>query len=72
MNKNVTVTKKDIVDGLKSLFPTQNPTMLVHSSLRSFGTVQGGAETVIDALFEVAGTGTVVVCHPTNNQSIVG
>ncbi|MCL2518826.1 MAG: AAC(3) family N-acetyltransferase [Oscillospiraceae bacterium] len=55
------VTKKDIVDGLKNLFPVENPTMLVHSSLKSFGTVDGGADTVIDALLEVAGMGTVVV-----------
>ena len=55
-------TKKDIVDALRSLGLSAGSTVLVHSSLSSMGWVDGGAETVIDALLEaVAPSGTVIV-----------
>lgn len=56
------VTKSDIVASLEKLGVQKGDTVLVHSSLKSFGTVMGGADTVIDALLEAAGKeGTVVV-----------
>jgi aminoglycoside 3-N-acetyltransferase len=45
------VSKADIVRGLREL-QVRPPLVAVHSSLRSFGRVQGGAETVIAALLE--------------------
>ncbi len=45
--------------------------MLVHSSLSSFGYVEGGADTVIDALLEVVGSaGTVLVPTLTGDETL--
>ena len=45
------VTKQDIIRGLKQL-EVKPPLVAAHISLKSFGQVQGGAETIIDALLE--------------------
>ena len=56
------VTKKDIIKGLKRLGLEAGDSVMVHSSLSSFGRVAGGADSVIDALLEtVGGQGTVIV-----------
>ena len=56
------LTKKDIVGALRTLGLPAGSMVLVHSSLSSMGWVEGGAETVIDALLEAAGpAGTVIV-----------
>lgn len=55
------VTKQTIIDGLDSLGLTRGDTVLVHSSLSSFGHVEGGANTVIDALIEIVGVGGTVM-----------
>lgn len=56
------VSKADIRAGLQDLGVTSGDLLLVHSSLRSFGYVQGGADAVIDALLEAVGAeGTVLV-----------
>jgi aminoglycoside N3'-acetyltransferase len=47
------VDKDDIVSGLRSLNIVPGSRIMVHSSLSSFGCVQGGAQTVIAALMEV-------------------
>ncbi|MBM4082226.1 MAG: AAC(3) family N-acetyltransferase [Planctomycetes bacterium] len=47
-----TVTKQDIVAGLQKLGVRSGDVLQVHSSLSSFGQVDGGAETVIGALVE--------------------
>ncbi len=53
-----------IVDGLRALGLEPGDDVLVHSSLSSLGQVEGGAETVCDALIETVGpAGTV--CAPT-------
>lgn len=60
------VTKKDIVDGLRELGLEAGDVLVVHSSLKSFGHVDGGADTVVDAMLEVLGKdGTLVA--PTFN-----
>ena len=57
-----TVTKKEIIQGLRRMGLKTNDHVLVHSSLGSFGKVSGGADTVIDALLKVVGPdGTVIV-----------
>lgn len=55
MNKAVDtiVTKQDIQDALNRLGITVGDIVLVHSSLKSMGHVDGGAETVIKAFLEV-------------------
>jgi len=57
-----TVTTKDIVEGLRRLGLRAGDGVMVHSSLRSFGHVEGGARAVIDALMEtVAAEGTLMM-----------
>ena len=51
MNRPI-VTKSEIVEGLKRLGVTAGDALMVHSSLKSFGYVDGGADAVIDALQE--------------------
>lgn len=51
----VHVTKKDIKEGLKKLGLKGGDIVGVHSSLSSFGYVEGGADAVIDALLETVG-----------------
>ena len=56
------VSKSRIVSGLRAVGLVAGNTVLVHSSLRSFGYVEGGADTVIDALLDVVGEdGTLVM-----------
>lgn len=56
------VDKATIRAGLEELGIVPGDVLLVHSSLRSFGYVNGGADTVIDALLEAVGdNGTILV-----------
>lgn len=56
------VNKEDIVQGLRELGVRPGDHILVHSSLSRFGYVEGGAQTVIEALLAtVAPEGTVLV-----------
>lgn len=67
---NIVIHYQDIVDGIRKLPLPENPILLVHSSLKSFGYVEGGAETVIKALLEICGEkGTLVM--PTLSFSTV-
>lgn len=50
------VTHQDLVDGLRSLGLDASSSVIVHSSLRSFGRVEGGAATVCGALRETCRT----------------
>jgi aminoglycoside 3-N-acetyltransferase len=50
------VTEQVIIDGLRALGLGDSSTVIVHSSLRSFGHVEGGAVTVCRALATVCGT----------------
>ena len=52
----VTVTKNEIVDGLRGLGLGDDASVIVHSSLRSFGHVEGGAASVCKALVATCGT----------------
>lgn len=49
------LSKKDIVQGLKSIGVQAGMELEIHSSLSSFGYVDGGAETIISALKECCG-----------------
>jgi aminoglycoside 3-N-acetyltransferase len=55
------VNKEDIEAGLWALGLKKGDSVGVHSSLRRFGHVEGGADAVIDALLEVVGQGGNVV-----------
>lgn len=57
-----TVTRKDVSDALVALGIENGDVLLVHSSLKSMGTVVGGADTVIDGMLDVLlPDGTLVV-----------
>ncbi|MCD6361783.1 MAG: AAC(3) family N-acetyltransferase [Armatimonadetes bacterium] len=56
------VDKRQITTGLAEVGLGEGDIALVHSSLSAFGYVEGGADTVIDALLETVGpTGTIVL-----------
>jgi aminoglycoside N3'-acetyltransferase len=56
------LTRSEIVRGLLQLGVSRGATVEVHSSLRAFGRVEGGAQTVIAALLEVlTAEGTLVM-----------
>lgn len=58
------VTKADFIRSLRAMGLGSGDTLMVHSSIKSFGRFDGGAEAIIAALFEVVGPeGTV--CVPT-------
>ncbi len=66
-----TVTKGDILSGLRKLGVRPGDKLLVHSSLSSFGHVDGGAEAVIDALIgTVSPGGTVLVPTLTGDETL--
>jgi aminoglycoside 3-N-acetyltransferase len=54
MKQMTPVTKEDIKKGLIKLGLKKGDIIGVHSSLSRFGYVIGGADTVIDALLEIA------------------
>jgi aminoglycoside 3-N-acetyltransferase len=58
------VTRKMITDGLRGLGLLEGNIVLVHSSLSSFGHVEGGAGAVIDALWDAVGPAGLL-CFPT-------
>ncbi|MFH1614523.1 MAG: AAC(3) family N-acetyltransferase [Planctomycetota bacterium] len=57
-----TVSKNDIINGLRRIGLAKGDHVIVHSALSSFGRVRGGAEALIEALLEAVGAeGTVLV-----------
>jgi aminoglycoside N3'-acetyltransferase len=56
------LTLNDLKDGLQQIGLSRGALVEVHSSLKSFGPVEGGANTVIDALMNIVGEdGTIVM-----------
>ncbi len=56
------LTREDIVHGLRALGVKSGDVLMAHSALSSLGRVDGGADTVIDALIEAVGpTGTIAM-----------
>lgn len=65
------IHKSHLLQGFAALGLREGDALLFHSSLRSFGYVEGGADTVIDGAVEAVGeSGTVVV--PTFVQKVNG
>ncbi|MFW9991190.1 MAG: aminoglycoside N(3)-acetyltransferase [Candidatus Odinarchaeota archaeon] len=66
------VSKKDVMEGLIGLGLKKGDIVGIHASLSSFGHIRGGANTVIDALFEILGSeGTIVMStHSANIQEV--
>jgi aminoglycoside 3-N-acetyltransferase len=57
MQNVVTIDKGEIIHGLCGLGVPAGSKLLLHSSLRSLGWVEGGADAVIDAFCDVIGAG---------------
>ncbi|MBN1286467.1 MAG: AAC(3) family N-acetyltransferase [Anaerolineae bacterium] len=65
------ITQSDIARGLAALGLAKGHKVLVHSSLSSFGHVEGGADAVIGALLEAVGPhGTVLVPTLTGDETL--
>ena len=65
------VTHNEIIKRLKTLGLTKGDKVMVHSALSSFGTVKGGADTVIDGLLSIVGsTGTILMPTFENSDPI--
>lgn len=62
-------TKTGLFEQLKALEINPSGTLLVHSSLKSIGEVQGGADTVLDVLSEYMKDGLLVL--PTHTWSYI-
>ena len=63
----VMVNREDIIKSLREVGLSEGDSVIFHSSLKSFGYVDGGANAVISAFLDVVTpTGTVVV--PTLSQ----
>jgi len=63
-----TVNRQQLVDGLRALGLDTSSSVIVHSSLRSFGHVDGGAATVCTALHDTCGT----VLLPASSGDLTG
>ena len=62
------LTRESLAEALTFVGLRQGDTVIVHSSFRSFGAVEGGPETLLDALLDVLGPqGNLVL--PTFNYS---
>jgi aminoglycoside 3-N-acetyltransferase len=69
-NNRLSVTKKDIEKGMIELGLKKGDIVGVHSSLSSFGRVEGGADAAIDALMETVGEqGNIVMSTHSANLS---
>ncbi|NLP45873.1 MAG: AAC(3) family N-acetyltransferase [Epulopiscium sp.] len=62
-------TKSELLTHLKKLNIDPKGTLLVHSSMKSIGKVEGGADTVLDALSEYMQDGLLVL--PTHTWSYI-
>ena len=66
---DIPVTRQMLIDDLQNLGLRTGDVILVHSSLSSLGYVEGGADTVIDALLQTLGNeGTIMVPTLTGNE----
>ena len=71
------LTKQEIIDGLHAVGLKQGDVVLIHTAMRTFGQIEGGAATVMDAFLEVLGPrGTLVApaftfCHEAEDDPII-
>ena len=59
-------TKFDIINQLKAMNAPTDSIVLMHSSLRAIGKVEGGAEALLDTLIEYFTSGGGLFCIPTH------
>jgi len=75
--RKMPVSLPDIVGGLKKVGIKEGDVVLAHSAMRTFGPIEGGAETIVTAFLQVLGkTGTFVVptftfCHEAEKDPVI-
>ncbi|MDD7152990.1 MAG: AAC(3) family N-acetyltransferase [Faecalibacterium prausnitzii] len=57
-------TKETLRQDLVAMGLTGTETILIHSSMKSIGEVEGGADTVLDVLMEFFAGGAAAAAHP--------
>ena len=65
-------TKQDIIDQLNMMGAPRNSAVIVHSSLRSVGEIEGGAQALLDALIEHFTAEGGLLCIPTHTWDNLG
>ncbi len=65
-----TYTYNDILNNIKELGVKNNDILLVHSSMKSIGEVESGADTVLDALMAAVSDGMLIL--PTHTWKTMG
>ena len=71
-NSNQIYTKADLLRQLSELHIPQGRVVLVHTSLRLIGKVEGGAQTILDALIEQYTADGGLLCIPTHTWDNIG
>ena len=64
------ITKQDLINDILAMGIQATDTVLIHTSMRAIGEVEGGADTVIDAFCECLSDGLFLV--PTHTWAYVG
>lgn len=64
------LTKSDLIDQFKSIGIKEGDSLLVHSSLSKIGYIEGGAQTVVEALLEVVGSNGNLLMPTSPNASL--
>lgn len=65
-------TKKDIFDQLEKMSAPRDGVVIMHSSLRSVGDVEGGGEGLLDAMIEYFTAEGGIFCVPTHTWGFIG
>lgn len=65
-------TKNDILNQLKQMKVPQNKIVTIHSSLKAIGTVEGGAEALLDAFIEYITADGGLLCIPAHTGHNIG
>ena len=63
------ITKKQLINEIININIKPTDTLLIHSSLKSLGYVEGGATTVVEAFMEVVNNGLLI--FPTHTWGII-
>ena len=64
------ITKETLIADIRAMGIASTDTVMIHTSMRAIGGVDGGADTVIDAFCEVLCEGLLLV--PTHTWGTVG
>lgn len=65
------VTKKQILNELQKFSFSKRSPVIVHTSLKSIGEIEGGAETLLSALIEFVRSKDGILCVPTHTWSMM-